>query len=381
MAPLVFQAISLLNGPTHTQTPKLGSDQAAQRKLQNRGKLTAGRSKGCTSLQGFRNPLALHNSRAQVLRRLGLQVHPDEAGFEVGFVHPITHVLSANIMAVRQDTIAITLMAVTLAIRSANHAAFAVPSLRKPYEPLASMKSKWFNIRIFAIEMLHLVASVVLFLLNIDKPVVLLLGTGWNFAGERLLWHRLVNSESWLWCLAFISPVYSGLVVTTGVHVRPHQAAQYSTLALLTLAATSAVLCAFDSFLDSLKSDQLGQGTGAELFHRWYIFRQVVTLNWKPRQMRRQTVLLACYMVLMLLFSCSIWLALLVPNEDFHLVGIYSSWFLGHAFADIAGRVLGVYRHLQCIAVARSGTKTLQHFWKGFWADGKDLWMVFKAGE
>ncbi|CRK16225.1 hypothetical protein BN1723_010908 [Verticillium longisporum] len=63
MAPLVFQAISLLNGPTHTQTPKLGSDQAAQRKLQNRGKLTAGRSKGCTSLQGFRNPLALHNSR------------------------------------------------------------------------------------------------------------------------------------------------------------------------------------------------------------------------------------------------------------------------------------------------------------------------------
>ncbi|KAH6663900.1 hypothetical protein EV126DRAFT_494344, partial [Verticillium dahliae] len=241
-------------------------------------------------------------------------------------------------MAVRQDTIAITLMAVTLAIRSANHAAFAVPSLRKPYEPLASMKSKWFNIRIFAIEMLHLVASVVLFLLNIDKPVVLLLGTGWNFAGERLLWHRLVNSESWLWCLAFISPVYSGLVVTTGVHVRPHQAAQYSTLALLTLAATSAVLCAFDSFLDSLKSDQLGQGTGAELFHRWYIFRQVVTLNWKPRQMRRQTVLLACYMVLMLLFSCSIWLALLVPNEDFHLVGIYSSWFLGHAFADIAGR-------------------------------------------
>ncbi|CRK16226.1 hypothetical protein BN1723_016298 [Verticillium longisporum] len=284
-------------------------------------------------------------------------------------------------MAVRQDTIAITLMSVTLAIRSANHAAFAVPSLRKPYEPLASMKSKWFNIRIFAIEMLHLVASVVLFLLNIDKPVVLLLGTGWNFAGERLLWHRLVNSESWLWCLAFISPVYSGLVVTTGVHVRPHQAAQYSTLALLTLAATSAVLCAFDSFLDSLKSDQLGQGTGAELFHRWYIFRQVVTLNWKPRQMRRQTVLLACYMVLMLLFSCSIWLALLVPNEDFHLVGIYSSWFLGHAFADIAGRVLGVYRHLQCIAVARSGTKTLQHFWKGFWADGKDLWMVFKAGE
>ncbi|RNJ51922.1 hypothetical protein D7B24_005896, partial [Verticillium nonalfalfae] len=81
-------------------------------------------------------------------------------------------------------TIAITLMAVTLAIRSANHAAFAVPSLRKPYEPLASMKSKWFNIRIFAIEMLHLVASVVVFLLNIDKPVVLLLGTGWNFAGE-----------------------------------------------------------------------------------------------------------------------------------------------------------------------------------------------------
>ncbi|KAM9877611.1 hypothetical protein VDGL01_08347 [Verticillium dahliae] len=224
-------------------------------------------------------------------------------------------------MAIRQDTVAITLMAVTLAIRSVNHAAFAVPSLRKPYEPLASMKSKWFNIRIFAIEILHLVASVVLLLLKSDKSIVLLLGTGWNFAGERLLWHCLVTSESWLWCLAFISPVYSGLVVTTGAHIRPRQDARYSTLALLTLAAIVAVLWAFDSFLDSLKSDQLGQGAGTELLHRWYIFREVVTLNWKPRHMRRQTVLLGCYMVLMFLCSWSIWLALLVPNEDFHLVG------------------------------------------------------------
>ncbi|KAG7110000.1 hypothetical protein HYQ45_017753 [Verticillium longisporum] len=169
-------------------------------------------------------------------------------------------------MAVRQDNIAITLMAVTLAIRSANHAAFAVPSLRKPYEPLASRKSKWFNIRIFAIEILHLVASVVLFLLNIDKPVLLLLGTSWNFAGERLLWHRLVTSESWLWCLAFISPVYSGLVVTTGAHIRPHQAARYSTLALLTLAAISAVLWAFDSSLTLLNPINWAKGLALNFF-------------------------------------------------------------------------------------------------------------------